>query len=131
MKPIKVLVADDHESFRRTLAEYLRAQEGVEVVGEAFDGEDVVQQVERLHPDLILMDINMPRQNGFDASRAIKRRCPEMKVYIVSANEGDVYRTMAARNSVDGYVSKWTLKRDILALIGGLLSDRMATSYAA
>ena len=128
---IKVLLADDHEVFRRSLAEFLNVREGIEVVAEAADGDDAVNQASRCEPDLVLLDLNMPGRNGFEASKAIKHRRPQTKVYIVSANEADLYRAMAMLNRADGYIPKSTLKRDIVALLEGLLSARMATSYAA
>ena len=128
---IKVLLADDHEVFRRSLADFLNVRESIEVVAEASNGNDAVDQASQYEPDLVLLDLNMPGRNGFEASKAIKHLRPQTKVYIVSANEGDLYRAMAMLNSADGYIPKSTLKRDILALLDGLLSARMATSYAA
>ena len=128
---IKVLLADDHEVFRRSLAEFLNVGESIEVVAQASNGNDAVDQASQYEPDLVLLDLNMPGRNGFEASKAIKHLRPQTKVYIVSVNEGDLYRAMAMLNKADGYISKSTLKRDIFALIDGLLSERMATSYAA
>lgn len=128
---IKVLVADDHELFRRSLAEFLNARESVEVVAQASNGDEAVEQALQHEPDLVLLDLNMPGRNGFEASKAIKHHRPQTKVYIVSAHEGDLFRTMAALNKADGFFPKSTLKRDIMALTEGLISARMAKSYAA
>jgi len=128
---IKVLLADDHELFRRSLAEFLNVRESIEVVAQASNGNDAVDQVSQYEPDLVLLDLNMPGRNGFEASKAIKHRRPQTKVYIVSANEGDLYRAVALLNRADGFIPKSTLKRDIVALLDGLLSARMATSHAA
>ena len=128
---IKVLLADDYEAFRRSLAEFLNVRESIEVVAQASNGNDAVDQASQYEPDLVLLDLNMPGRNGFEVSKAIKHRRPQTKVYIVSANEGDLYRSMAMLNKADGYIPKSALKRDILPLLDGLLSARFATSYAA
>ncbi len=82
MQKLKVLLADDHDSFRRILIAFLRAQKDVEVVGEAVDGQEAVEQAERFHPDLVLMDIHMPKQNGLEATKAIKNRWPSTRVHV-------------------------------------------------
>ena len=128
---IKVLLADDHEVFRRSLAEFLNVRESIEVVAQTSNGNDAVAQASQYEPDVVLLDLNMPGRNGFEASKAIKHLRPQTKVYIVSINEGDLYRTMAMLKRADGYIPKSTLKRDILALLDELLSARMATSHAA
>ena len=74
MQSLKVLVVDDHEGFRRSLLSFLRAQGGVEIIGEAADGIDAVEKAELLRPDLILMDFDMPGRSGFDATEEIKHR---------------------------------------------------------
>ncbi|HTP13265.1 MAG TPA: response regulator transcription factor, partial [Bacteroidota bacterium] len=84
MNKLKILLADDHEGFRSLLAAFLRNQPGVELVGEAVDGEDAVDQSNLLGPDLVLMDVRMPRRNGVDATRAIKATRPQTRVVIMS-----------------------------------------------
>ena len=87
MPTLKVLLADDHEGFRRILSSFLRTQKGVEVVGEAADGREAVDQAERLHPDLIFMDLHMPNYDGIEATKAIKGRFPLTRVFIPSIVE--------------------------------------------
>ncbi|HLF19206.1 MAG TPA: response regulator transcription factor, partial [Bacteroidota bacterium] len=71
---IKVILADDHEIFRRSLADFLNVRESIEVVGQASNGNDAVEQASQFEPDLVLLDLNMPGRNGFEASKAIKHR---------------------------------------------------------
>ncbi len=124
MKSIRVLVADDHESFRRSLLSFLRAQPGVEIVGEAADGVEAIDQAEKLHPDLVLMDLDMPGRDGFSATREIKLRLPGTKVVILSMNGSSLYRSMAWQHSADGFIDKYSLKHELLAFLYDEFSGR-------
>lgn len=117
MNTIKILVADDHERFRRSLSSFLRTQEGVEIIGEATDGIDAVNQTEKLHPDLVLMDLEMPNRNGFEATKDIKERSPEIRVIVLSMHSGETYKRMALLNRADGFIEKRALKLGLLALL--------------
>jgi DNA-binding NarL/FixJ family response regulator len=117
MQTLKVLVADDHEGFRRLLSAFLRTQQGVEIIGEAKDGIEAVDQAERLHPDLVLMDLDMPNQDGFTATREIKDRVPETKVIILSMHGGEVYRRMAWKHAADGFIDKGSMKNALITLL--------------
>ena len=75
-EPIRVLVVDDHAVVREGLRTFLELQDGIEVVGEAADGEEAVEQAERLSPDVVLMDLVMPRLDGVGAMRALRDRSP-------------------------------------------------------
>ncbi len=116
MHPLRVLLADDHAGFRRILVSFLKAQRGVEVVGEAADGLDAVEQAERLRPDLVLMDIHMPGQNGIEATRVIKHRLPLTRVFILSMDAGEFYcRTNS--NCADGFIAKSSMKDELLSML--------------
>ncbi len=117
MQALRVLLADDHGPFRASLAKFLRSQAGVQVVGEAADGADAVEQVKELSPDLVLMDASMPKLGGFEATRAIKRDFPKTKVVILSAHVGEVYRKAAFENCADGYIEKSSMKSALVSLI--------------
>ena len=103
-----VLVCDDHAVFREGVKQVLSSQPDIDVVGEASNGLEAVQMARRLRPEVVLMDIAMPLLRGFDATRRIKRYCPETKVLIFSIYEDDdmVARCLAAGAS--GYVLKDT-----------------------
>jgi DNA-binding NarL/FixJ family response regulator len=79
------MVVDDHEVFRDGLVELLRSEPDVEVVAACPDGADAVRLVGRVHPDLIVMDLQMPGMNGADATRAVLRQHPGIRVVIVTA----------------------------------------------
>ena len=72
MDSIKVLIVDDHALFRRGIAAVLANQEGLEVVGEAADGLEAIEKAKKIAPDVILMDLNMPRCSGLDAIQALQ-----------------------------------------------------------
>ena len=116
MYKLKVLLADDHDSFRRILVAFLRAQKDIEVVGEANDGQDAIEQVERFHPDLVLMDIHMPRQNGIEATKAIKNRWPDTKVFILSMDPSEFYRKNT-QDFADGFIAKSSIKNALLKVL--------------
>lgn len=132
MKKLKVLLADDHDSFRRILVSFLRAQKGVEVVGEAADGQEAVEQAERLHPDLVLMDIHMPKQNGIDATKVIKNRLPSTKVFILSMDSSEFYRRNT-QEFADGFIAKSSMKNALMTVLASeqKIISAMSSAVAA
>jgi two-component system, NarL family, response regulator NreC len=116
MNKIRILLVDDHESFRHVLASFLRAQQGVDLVGEAVDGIDAIDQAYRLQPDLVLMDVHMPRRNGIEATRAIKDHNPRTVVIMMSVDSSENY-VQSARMVADGYIPKSSMKMPLLSLI--------------
>ena len=131
MQKLKVLLADDHDSFRRILIAFLRAQKDIEVVGEANDGQDAIEQVERFHPDLVLMDIHMPRQNGIEATKTIKNRWPDTKVFILSMDPSEFYRKNT-QDFADGFIAKSSIKNALLKVLASEQSNYvMANAVAA
>jgi len=95
---IRVLVVDDHDMVRRGLAAFLKIKPGLQLVGEARDGAEAVEQCEQLEPDVILMDLVMPEMDGPTAIRAIRQRWPEIQIIaLTSFKENDlVHRAMEA-----------------------------------
>jgi DNA-binding NarL/FixJ family response regulator len=117
MCTVKVLLVDDFEGFRHSLRSFLRSQPGFEVVGEAVDGNDAIEKAEQLHPDLVLMDLEMPNKDGFDATREIKRRSPETRVVILSMHSSDVYRRAAREFRADDFIDKNSMKYGLVAVL--------------
>jgi len=118
MKRIKVLIADDHRDFRRVVHEFLDRMPNVSVVGEAINGGEAVEKVEQLFPDVVLMDISMPKMNGLEATRIIKQRWPETKVLIATTYDDPTYRLQALEARADGYILKSSLKPSLEATFG-------------
>ena len=116
MYTLKVLLADDHSSFRQILSTFLKAQKGVEVVGEAADGQEVVEKAEHLHPDLIFMDVHMPRKNGIEATKAIKNHLPSTRVFILSMDISELCHKNA-NECADGFIAKSSIKNALLSIL--------------
>lgn len=110
MNKIRVLIADDHIDFRRVVHEFLERLPNVQVVGEASDGEEAVRQVEALAPDVVLMDIAMPRTSGLEATRIIKERWPHLRVLIATMHDNPIYRLQAEAAKADRFILKSVLK---------------------
>ncbi|MBI2303618.1 MAG: response regulator transcription factor [Chloroflexi bacterium] len=104
-----VLLVDDHTLFRHGLASLLSSQEGIQVVGEASDGLEALEKARELLPDLILMDIKMPRCNGLEATRLIKEEIPHTRIVMLTVSEDDRDLFEAVKNGAEGYLLK-TLK---------------------
>jgi DNA-binding NarL/FixJ family response regulator len=106
MKPISVLIVDNHKSTRRTLSKLFELDGDIEVVGEAVDGREAVALAEKLEPEIILMDVKMPRMNGVEATRAIKKLCLNSKIIMFSAYDDDGLVAAAIESGAVGYLSK-------------------------
>jgi DNA-binding NarL/FixJ family response regulator len=105
-EPIRVLIVDDHALFRRGLEMVLKEEDGIDVVGEASDGDEAVARAAESLPDVVLMDIRMPRSSGIDACRAMKAAGPSAKIVMltISDEEGDLFEAIKAGAS--GYLLK-------------------------
>ncbi len=117
MKTIRLLVADDHKLLRQSLSVLLDKESGIEVVGQAADGGQALDLVASLRPDIVLMDIAMPRLNGIEATRRIKAKYPDMKVLILSMHDDDRYISRLFRAGAAGYVLKDASKQELLMAI--------------
>jgi DNA-binding NarL/FixJ family response regulator len=105
-EPVRVMIVDDQELFRRGLAMLLAAEDDIDVVGEAGDGEEATTLAAAVAPDVILMDVRMPRLSGIDACVSIKRVVPSAKIVMLtmSDEEADLYD--AVKNGASGYLLK-------------------------
>ena len=105
-EPIRVLIVDDHALFRRGLQMVLESEADIEVVGEAGDGQEAVERAEAFTPDVVLMDVRMPRRSGIEATRTIKDTLPSTKIIMltISDEEADLYEAIKAGAS--GYLLK-------------------------
>jgi DNA-binding NarL/FixJ family response regulator len=116
-KNVRILLCDDNDNFRKLLVQYIKAIPGVEVVGEAIDGIDVIDKTELLNPDLVLMDLSMPNQSGLDATKAIKEKWPEKSVIILTLYEDSVYKELADEFNADGFIAKSSIKTQLPSVI--------------
>jgi DNA-binding NarL/FixJ family response regulator len=102
---MRVLLVDDHALFRAGVTNLLLAA-GHEVVGEAGDGIEALERTRELHPDLVLMDITMPRCGGLEATRLIKAEMPETKIVILTVSQDDANLVEAVKSGAEGYLLK-------------------------
>ncbi len=106
MGTITVLLAEDHTIVREGTHQLLADVEGISVVGEASDGAEAVQMASRLLPDVVVMDVHMPRMDGIAATKQLKAEHPKMRVLILSAYEDDHYVFPLLEAGADGYLLK-------------------------
>jgi len=133
MDTIKVLVVDDHALFRRGIAAVLANRKNLEIVGEAADGLEAIEKAEQTMPDVILMDLNMPRCSGLEATQALQAKMPDVNILVltVSDNEADLFAAM--KFGATGYILKNTEPEELVQAIfhivqgGAIISPLMAT----
>lgn len=123
---IRVLIVDDHAVLRQALRMLLENQQEVEVVGDAQNGREALDAVEKLHPDVVLMDMVMPGLNGLEATRQIRRRAPKAKVLILTGYMEDEQILAALRAGASGYVVK---KSDVQELLLGIQTVYRGNTY--
>jgi DNA-binding NarL/FixJ family response regulator len=104
--PARIIAADDHPLFRSAVRTLLEGLDSLEVVAEASDGQQALELCRSLRPDLILMDVRMPRMDGLEATRAIKGELPRTIVLIMTALEEPDHLAQALRAGAAGYVTK-------------------------
>ena len=115
MDKIKVLIADDHTLVRDGTRRILEAEEDMDVVGEALDGEEAVQLATELKPDVVLMDIAMPKVDGIAATKQIKHVYPEINVLILSAYDDDQFVFRLLQAGAAGYLLKSVHSQELVA----------------
>ncbi len=103
---VRLLIADDHALVRSGLRSLLKREPDFEIAGEAEDGREAVELCRGLRPDLVLMDMRMPRMDGLEATRAIKREHPKTRVLMVTMHDDQDYMLEAIKAGAAGYVLK-------------------------
>jgi len=116
-RPIKIFLADDHTIVRQGLAKLLEAESDLEVIGEAEDGREAVKKVQKLKPDIVIMDIAMPLLNGIEATRQIKKILPQTKIIILSMHSHDRYISELISLGASGYLLKDSTGGEIIKAI--------------
>lgn len=135
MNKLRILLADDHETVRTGLRVILTAQPDMEVVGEAADGEVVIEKTRELQPDVVLMDVSMPRLNGLQATKILRERFPAVKVLTLTRHGDVAYLHQLLEAGASGYVLKQSRAAEVLQAIravasGGTYIDSAMTADA-
>ena len=117
----KVLVVDDHAFMRVAIIAILTRDSSLEVVGEAKDGQEAIERCRELHPDLILMDVSMPRMDGLEATRKLKAQSPETSILIFTAHADNSFLMDAVKAGVAGYVLKGENPDHVLCAVRAVL----------
>lgn len=121
---VSVLIVDDHPLLREGVAAVLEAEPDIQVVGEAADGRDAIEQFQRLRPDVVLMDLQMPGVDGVEAIGAIRALAPEARIIVLTTYAGDVRALSALRAGATGYLLKSSLRRELIDTIRAVLDGQ-------
>lgn len=124
MPGLRILVVDDHEAVRKGVCAMLRSHPELEVCGEAVDGEDAIAKASALRPNLIIMDISMPRTDGLSASRQILKTLPHLAIIVLSMHDTRQSVDSARRAGVKGYVSKAQAGSALLDAVDAVAAGR-------
>ncbi|MBI5651112.1 MAG: response regulator transcription factor [Chloroflexi bacterium] len=127
-KPIRVVLADDHAVVRKGIREFLEEDPAIRVVAEASDGADAVVCVAREKPDVAVLDIQMPKMNGMDATRQIKKEFPGTRVLILTAYDDDPYIFAALQAGANGYLLKTASSDEICRAVRAIAAGESALS---
>jgi two-component system, NarL family, response regulator NreC len=123
-RPIRLVLADDHAAVREALRLLLNVQPDLEVIGEAADGQEAVDAAVALRPDVLLMDVSMPRLNGLQATAAVKRRAPDVKVLTLTRHVEESYVGELLRAGASGYALKQSTSAELLTAIRTVAAGR-------
>lgn len=126
--PIRILIADDQRLFRQGLKSLLEQEKDLKVIGEAADGQDAFTLTQETNPDIILMDVEMPKLNGIDATRMILGRYPNIRILMLSVYNEDERVISAIRAGASGYILKDADHREFIKIIRSAFAGEGITS---
>jgi DNA-binding NarL/FixJ family response regulator len=129
-KKARIVLAEDHTILRQGLRALLSADPGFEIVGEACDGREAVRCVEKMAPDLLLMDLSMPRMNGMEAIREIKKRYPQTRIIALTVHREEEYLVTTLQAGAEGYVLKDATHEELVLAINSVMAGKPYLSPA-
>jgi len=125
---IRILLVDDHPIVRQGLKTLLEGHSGWEVIGEASDGAEAVEKAKDLSPDVMVLDVTMPRMNGLEACRVLRRQSPALEILFVTQHDSPQMMREALEAGARGYVVKSNAARDLLAAVEAVSQHRVFTA---
>jgi DNA-binding NarL/FixJ family response regulator len=128
MGAYRIILADDHPIVRQGIKDLLSKNPYLQVIGEAANGQELLELLNKTRPDLIVLDIQMPRLGGLEAAYAIKKRYPRVKVLILTMHKEDPYLTAARGIGIEGFVLKDDIDQVLLSAIETLRQGGTFTS---
>lgn len=120
MDELRILLVDDHSLFRKGIAALLSSQPHLQVVGEAANGSEAIERARELVPDVILMDLTMPKCNGLEATRAIKQESPHVHIIMLTVSDDDHDLFTAIKNGAEGYLLKTLEPQELYEMLNKL-----------
>lgn len=117
MDRIRVLLADDHTLIRSGIATLLQSSKDIQVVGEAEDGEEAIRKTGELQPDVVVIDLSMPKLSGIEATKILKRKYPDTQVLVLTMHENEAYVFQILKSGASGYVLKSAGKEELSTAI--------------
>jgi two-component system NarL family response regulator len=137
---IRVLIVDDHALYRQGLKTVLATEDGIEIVGEAADGIEAVERAEDTLPDVIVMDVSMPKRGGIEACRVIRQRVPSARILMLTSSEDQANLFDAIRAGANGYLLKDVPPEEVAAgiralhgghsLVSPMMAAKLLTEFA-
>jgi DNA-binding NarL/FixJ family response regulator len=121
---VRIVIAEDHTILREGLRSLLSSDPNFEIVGEAEDGHRAIKCVEKFKPDLILMDLSMPRMTGLDAISEIKKRFKETKILVLTVHKTEEYILATLKAGADGYVLKDSTQTELMMAVKNVLGGK-------
>ncbi len=121
MNSARVLIVDDHEIFRRGLRALLEPSAEWQICGEAVDGLDAMEQCKSLDPDIVIMDVSMPRLNGLEATRLIRKENPKSQIVIITQHDSPQIRTAAKDAGAQAFVTKSSVGSELVTALRNLI----------
>lgn len=123
-KTIRIVLVEDHTILREGLRALFSADPKFEVVGEAADGREAIRQIEKLVPELVVMDLSMPRMTGMDAIREIKRKHPAIKIIALTVHKAEEYLRTTLQAGADGYVLKDATHVELMLAVQNVMKGK-------
>lgn len=129
MGPVRILVVDDFEPWRRSIVSIIEEDPELQVIHEASDGLEAVQMCQELQPDLVVLDVGLPKLNGLEAARQVRIVSPDSKILFLSALASQDVMCEALRIGAAGYITKEDALRDLLPAVRSAVADQEFLSF--